>query len=91
MNEINNRLRDRCQDAHDVFVKLNDEHFEDIRSRLEYVIGSYDFDKNPVGLHEMGMMASKEMKTYKKANPRKINKKVIERLDSAIRNYENLN
>jgi len=90
MNEINEKLREGCENALNAFAKLDDNQFSDICSRLEYVIGSYNNDKNPVGLHEYAAIASTNMKAYKKKNPRKINKKVIDGLDRAIKNFENL-
>lgn len=79
-------FRNACEDAVQVFTKLNIEEYNDIRSKLEYCIGSYDYDKNPSGLYEYGAIALSELKSFKAANPRKVNKKIIENLDKFLNN-----
>ena len=80
------KFRDACEGAVEVFTKLNIENQQEIKSKLEYCIGSYDYDKNPEGLFEVGALALEELKTFKKRNPRKVNKKIIENLEKNLKN-----
>ncbi len=87
MNEINEKLKKSCQEAVVAMQKLNSDKLTEIRSKLEWCIGSYDFDKNPVGLHEMGLKSLNMLKDIKQKQPRKVNKKVIDGLEKSIRYY----
>lgn len=80
------KFRNACEDAVQVFTKLNVEEQNEIKSKLEYCIGSYDYDKNPVGLIEYGKIALEELKSFKKQNPRKVNKKIIDNLERYLNN-----
>ncbi|NBC82769.1 MAG: hypothetical protein GVY19_05245 [Bacteroidetes bacterium] len=77
-------LREACNEALGTFKKLKDEQYNDIQSKLEYCIGSYDYDKNPSGLIEVGQTALQNLKEVKKQFPRKVNKKVIDSLEKAL-------
>ncbi len=74
------RVRNVCQEAAEAFRKLNNPEFSDIISRLEFCIGSYDFDQNPVGLFEHAKIAQKMLDDVKKSNPRKVSKKLLDDL-----------
>ena len=87
MNQVNEKLKQSCEEAIVAFQKLNDEKFTDIQSRLEWCIGSYEFDKNPAGLHEYGNKSLDTLKTVKAKQPRKVNKKVIDNLEKALNNF----
>jgi hypothetical protein len=80
------KFRNACEEAVGVFTKLKVEDYNDIQSKLEYCIGSYDYDKNPAGLYEYGAVALAELKSFKAANPRKVNKKIIENLEKYLEN-----
>lgn len=80
------KFRNACEDAVQVFTKLKVDEHNDIISKLEYCIGSYDYDKNPTGLYEYGAIALSELKSFKAANPRKVNKKIIENLEKYLAN-----
>ena len=77
-------LRNACEAASQVIAKINQGKFIDLQSKLEYCIGSYDHDKNPVGLYEFGEVAVKELKFFKEQNPRKVNKKIIADLEKSL-------
>jgi hypothetical protein len=77
-------LKAACQDAYVAFDKLKSEDFADIKSKLEFCIGSYEFDQNPAGLHEFGEKALGLLKEVKEKSPRKVNKKVIENLEKNL-------
>jgi len=78
------KLRNACETTTVVFSKLSTEQFVDLQSKLEYCIGSYDYDKNPSGLIEYGEVALRELKAYKEKNPRKVNMKVINELEKNL-------
>ncbi len=77
-------LRNACVAASQVFAKINQGRYIDLQSKLEYCIGSYDYDKNPVGLYEFGEIAIAELKSFKEQNPRKVNKKIIADLEKSL-------
>jgi hypothetical protein len=87
-NAINEKLRNECQSALETLEKLNLEETAELQAKLAWCIGSYDYDQNPSGLSEFGGMALKALNKIKEKNPRKVAKKVIDGLDSAIRNFE---
>ena len=78
------KFRNACAEAVQVFDKLNIEKQSDIKSKLQYCIGSYDYDKNPEGLYEHGRIALDELISFKTKNPRKVNKKIIENLEKNL-------
>jgi hypothetical protein len=83
MNNTEN-LRNACEAATLVFAKLNNAEYTELQSKLEYCIGSYDYDKNPVGLYEYGKVALNELTAFKAQNPRKVNKKIIADLEKNL-------
>lgn len=86
--KINEKLKLSCEDVLATFEKLNLEEFKDVQSRLQWCIGSYEFDKNPVGLNEYGTIALEQLKAFKKDHPRKVTKKLIEALEKATLAYQ---
>jgi hypothetical protein len=75
------KFRNACEAATTVFTKINKDEYNDLQSKLQYCIGSYDYDKNPSGLYEYGKVALEELKAFKAQNPRKVNKKIITELE----------
>jgi hypothetical protein len=88
MNNINENLKMACQDARTMFIKLDEKEYADIISKLEFVIGSYEFDHNPVGLHEFAAKAAELFKEYRKRYPRKLTRKFIDSIEKTIKEYE---
>lgn len=82
----NQKIQKACAAALEKFQKIGQEKYADVQSKLEYVLGSYGFDGNPVGLYEIGTQALKDLKKYKKQNPRLVSKKLIDDLEKAIKN-----
>ena len=82
----NEKIRNACAEAVQVFEKLKKDKFTEIKSKLQYCIGSFDYDENPLGLIEFGKKAAEELKAYKAQHPRKVNKKVIENLEKYLNN-----
>ena len=86
--EINENLRNSCQLALDTLEKLNRSETTELQSKLAWCLGSYDYDKNPSGLFEYGVVALEAMKSIKAGQPRKISKKVIEGLEVGLKSFE---
>jgi TfoX/Sxy family transcriptional regulator of competence genes len=84
---MNQKLEKACKDALAQFEKLGDEQFYDIRSKLEFVLGSYGFDGNPVGLQEYSKKSLEILKKYKQKHPRKVSQKLLDAIDSAVDGY----
>lgn len=81
----NQKIEKACEAAFEKIKKINLEKFSGVQSKLEYVLGSYRFDGNPVGLYEVGELALKELKKYKKEKPRQVAKKIIDDLEKALK------
>jgi len=77
-------LRNACQAATTVFAKIKKEEYTDLQSKLQFCIGSYDYDNNPSGLYEYAKVALEELKAFKAQNPRKVNKKIIADLEKNL-------
>lgn len=85
MNNNNINLRNACEAARLALKKVGDPQFEDLQAKLEFVIGSYDFDKNPVGLYEFGDKALKVLEEIRAKNPKKVTKKVVTELENSLK------
>lgn len=81
----NLKIEKACEAAFEKFQKIGLDKYSDIQSKLEYVLGSYRYDGNPVGLYEIGDLALKALKKYKKEKPRQVSKKLIEDLEKALK------
>ena len=81
----NKLLRNACESASQAFAKLKDGKYDNIKSKLEYCVGSYDYDKNPEGLVEYGNVALEELRAAKEKYPRKFNKKIITDLEKGLK------
>jgi hypothetical protein len=86
--DINDKLRNECQAALDNLKKLDIAKTSELQAKLEWCIGSYDFDKNPAGLAEFGGQALKELKKIKEKDTKKVTKKMIDGLEGAIAKFE---
>ena len=84
MNTKSEKLRDACELAAQTFRKINHSEYSEIVSKLEFCIGSYNFDKNPTGLFEYGYQALSLLKEIKKKNTRQVNKAVISALEESL-------
>jgi hypothetical protein len=85
---INDKLRNECLSALETLKKLNIAKTAELQAKLEWCIGSYDYDKNPSGLAEFGGQALKELKKIKDKDPKKVTKKLIDGLEGAIIKFE---
>jgi uncharacterized protein YutD len=84
MENKSDKLRDACIAARDAFTKLKSPEFSEIISKLDFVIGSYNYDRNPVGLIEFARIALDMLKEVKKKNPRKFSKEVLSNLEENL-------
>jgi hypothetical protein len=85
MNANNNKLRNACEAAMLALKKAGNSDHAELQSKLEFVIGSYDFDKNPVGLYEFGERALKVLEEIRTNNPKKVTKKVVTDLENSLK------
>jgi glycerophosphoryl diester phosphodiesterase len=74
-----------CQEAREKFAQLDSEGFKHIIEKLDYLIVSFNADKNPVGLYEVGEEALEALKQYKEKNTRKVAQKLLDSLDKALK------
>lgn len=81
----NNKIEKACESALEKIKQINKEEFKEVESKLEYVIGSFRYDRNPVGLFEIGAMALDKLKKYKTKNPRQVSQKLITDLEKALK------
>jgi len=70
-------------DAKDKLTQLGIE--EQLVSEIEWCLGSYAHDHNPEGLYEKGAAAQSALEKFKKDNPRKVSKKLIDDLTKAVK------
>ena len=84
MSEVKVAAEKACIEAKSKLEKLGIE--ENIQAELSWVVGSYNYDKNPVGLYEIGSKALGALKVYKNEKPRLVSKKLIEDLEKAFKN-----
>ena len=81
----NQKIEKACEAAFEKFQKIGLDKYADVQSKLEYVLGSYRYDGNPVGLYEIGEVALKNLKKYKKEKPRQVAQKLIDDLENALK------
>ncbi len=79
------KIEKACDAALDKFQKIGVEKYADLQSKLEYVLGSYRYDGNPVGLYETGEKALKELLKLKKEKPRLVSQKLVDDLGKALK------
>lgn len=58
---------------------------EALVSEIEWCLGSYAHDGNPDGLFKKAVEAQKALEKFKKSNPRKVSKKLIDDLTKAVK------
>lgn len=83
MSQTELAIEKSCVEAREKLGKIGIE--EQIQAELDYVLGSYGYDKNPVGLYEIGAKALEALKSYKELKPRAVSKKLITDFEKALR------
>lgn len=58
---------------------------EQLVSEIEWCLGSYASDHNPAGLYEKTGVALEVLKNFKKSNPRKVSKKLIDDIEKTLK------
>ncbi len=86
---VNGKLEKVCKEAYEKLEKINDDSFNEVKDKLAWCIGSYNYDKNPEGLYEVGAEALDALKTYKKEKPRLVSKKLIDNLEKVVSQRDN--
>ncbi|MFP4094935.1 MAG: hypothetical protein ACLFUB_10640 [Cyclobacteriaceae bacterium] len=82
------QLLKATQEAAAKFQKMgNNGEYNEIREKLEWCIGSYNYDKNPEGLVEYGKKASEILKAEREKNPKSVSKKVVDDLEKALARF----
>lgn len=87
MTQVNEALKSVCEESLEAFRKQKEDYTE-IESKLEWVLGSYSYDHNPAGLHEFAVKSLAIMKDVKKEKPRAFTKKLIDKSEKTIKQYE---
>lgn len=77
-------LLKKCQEAATKFDKMEDPRYQDIKEKLEWCIGSYSHDKNPVGLVEYGQKAVDVLKEVRADKPKQVPQKLVDDLEKAL-------
>ena len=80
----NEKLRNACLQSAETFKKIDNPKYAELQAKLEYVVGSYDFDKNPVGLYEIGNLALPVLTKIKEKETKKVTKKLLTDLEKAL-------
>ena len=78
------KLEKACQDAKAKLSSLRIE--EQLVSEIEWCLGSYSSDGNPIGLSQKAEIALNVLETYKKSKPKKVSKKLIDQIQKALKN-----
>ncbi len=79
------KIRTACFQAFETFQKIGDPKNDEIQSKLEFVVGSYDYDKNPIGLYEIGKLALPKLTKIKEKNSKLVTKKLLTDLKKALK------
>ncbi len=79
-----NKLRTAIENALTAFQKIDAAANAEIIEKLQFVIGSFDFDQNPIGLYEFGEKALPILTRIKEKNSKLVTKKVIDDLEKAL-------
>ena len=80
-------LAKQCQQVATKLEKMEDGKYAEIQQKLEWCIGSYNYDKNPAGLAEYGKQALDHLKQAREEKPRQISQKLIDDLEKAINKF----
>lgn len=84
MDVKNEKLRDVCLEALTCLNKPGNAKYDELKSKLEYVIGSYNYDKNPIGLFEIGHLALNALEEISADKPRKVKKALLKNLNECL-------
>ncbi len=77
-------LATACTEARDKFAQLDSEGFKSMIEKLDYLVVSFNADKNPIGLYEVAEEALTALKEQKTKNTRKVAQKLLDTLENAL-------
>ena len=77
-------LAKQCQQVAAKFDKMEGDKYAEIKEKLEWCLGSYNYDKNPAGLADYGKQAVEKLKEARQEKPRQISQKLIDDLEKAL-------
>ena len=83
-SKTDQKIERACTEALEKFNQIDNGKFDEVKAKLEYVLGSYQFDHNPVGLYEIGGMALEALKKFKAEKPRQVSKKLLTDIEKAL-------
>jgi hypothetical protein len=83
MSTAVSKIEKACVSAKDKMESLGIE--EQLVSEIEWCLGSFASDQNPAGLYEKGEAALKALESFKKENPKKVTKKLLDDLQKALK------
>ncbi|PWJ44146.1 hypothetical protein [Sediminitomix flava] len=89
--ESNQLIEQACVEALEKFKKTKKNDYTPIIEKIEFLLGSYRYDRNPVGLYEVAEESLSEFKKMRQKNARSVAKKLVENLNKAISTREALN
>jgi hypothetical protein len=82
-NPNNEKISKTLLEAKDKLEKLAKPEYSDVVSKIQYLIASYNHDKNPIGLYEVAPEIAGVLKKVKAASPNKVSQKLIDELEKA--------
>ena len=80
-------LAKQCQEVAAKLDKLDGQQYNEIKEKLEWCLGSYNYDKNPAGLADYGRQAAEKLKEARKEKPRQVSQKLIDDLEKALSKF----
>ena len=80
-------LAKQCQTVIAKFDKMDNGKYTEIKEKLEWCLGSYNYDKNPQGLVDYGKQAVDKLKEARSEKPRSVSQKVIDDLEKALAKF----
>ena len=77
-------LAQKCQEAATKLEKMEGQQYQEVKEKIEWCLGSYNYDKNPEGLKEYGQKAADVLKEARQEKPRQVSQKLIDDLEKAV-------
>ena len=80
-------LAKQCQQVATKLDKMEGQQYQEIKEKLEWCLGSYNYDKNPEGLADYGKQAIEKLKEARQEKPRQVSQKLIDDLEKALSKF----
>ena len=80
-------LAKQCQQVAAKFENMDGSQYAEIKEKLEWCLGSYNYDKNPAGLVDYGKQAVTKLKEARSEKPRQVPQKLIGDLEKALAKF----